>query len=156
MYDNLEMGYSIETLSHTNLCLYNLIATFLFPDKHVNEKKQDAKDMIHETVLYMQSELHKALTVEDMAKKNNLSASHFSSLFRKATGMSPLDYFIHLKLQKACLLLYSTETKIKKVAGAIGYDDPYYFSRLFKKHMKLSPEQYRTLRLKDSGEQKQG
>jgi AraC-like DNA-binding protein len=91
-----------------------------------------------------------------MAKKINLSASHFSSLFRKATGMSPLDYFIHLKLQKACLLLYSTETKVKKVAGAIGYDDPYYFSRLFKKHMKLSPEQYRTLRLKDSGEQKQG
>jgi AraC-like DNA-binding protein len=156
MYDNLEMGYSIETLSNTNLCLYNLIATFLFPDKHVNEKKQDAKDMIHETVSYMQSELHKTLTVEDMAKKNNLSASHFSSLFRKATGMSPLDYFIHLKLQKACLLLYSTETKVKKVAGAIGYDDPYYFSRLFKKHMKLSPEQYRTLRLKNSGEQKQG
>lgn len=154
MYDNLKMGYSIEILSNTNLCLYNLIATFLFPDKHVNEKKQVAKDMVHETVLYMQSELHNTLTVEDMAKKTNLSASHFSSLFRKATGMSPLDYFIHLKLQKACLLLYSTETKVKKVAGAIGYDDPYYFSRLFKKHMKLSPEQYRTLRLKDSGEQK--
>ena len=66
-----------------------------------------------------------------------------------------MDYFIHLKLQKACLLLYSTETKVKNVAGAIVYDDPYYFSRLFKKHMKLSPEQYRTLRLKDNGEQKQ-
>ena len=153
MYDNLERGYSTENLTNTNLCLYNFIATFLFPDKHVNEKKQDTRDMIHETVLYMQSELHKVLTVEDMAKKSSLSVSHFSSLFRKATGMSPLDYFIHLKLQKACLLLYSTEIKVKKVAGAIGYDDPYYFSRLFKKHMKLSPEQYRTLRLKNSGEE---
>lgn len=148
MYDNLKMGYSTENLSNTNLCLYNFIATFLFPDKHVNEKKQDARDMIHETVLYMQNELHKVLTIEDMAKKNSLSLSHFSYLFRKATGMSPLDYFIHLKLQKACLLLYSTDMKVKNVAVEIGYEDPYYFSRLFKKYMNVSPDQYRTLRKK--------
>lgn len=154
MYANLNMGYTTENLSNTNLCLYHFIGTFLFPDKHVNEKKQDERDMILETVLYMQSELHNVLTVEDMAKKCGLSVSHFSSLFRKATGMSPLDYFIHLKLQKACLLLYSTETKVKKVAAAIGYNDPYYFSRLFKKHMKLSPEQYRSSHLKMTGEEK--
>ena len=81
---------------------------------------------------------------------NNLSASHFSSLFRKATGMSPMDYFIHLKLQKACLLLYSSDTKIKKIAHTIGYDDPYYFSRLFKKYLNISPDQYRVLRRKET------
>lgn len=51
MYRSLEMGYSKENLSNANLCLYNFIATFLFPDKHVDEKKQDAKDMIDETIL---------------------------------------------------------------------------------------------------------
>jgi AraC-like DNA-binding protein len=91
----------------------------------------------------MRKELSARLTVEDMALKNNLSASHFSSLFRKATGMSPMDYFIHLKLQKACLQLHSTEIKIKNIALEIGYEDPYYFSRLFKKHMNVSPDVYR-------------
>jgi len=146
MYQSLEMGYGKDNLGNTNLCLYNFVATFLFPEKHFNDKKQDAKDMINVTILYMRSELGKQLTVQDMAIKNDLSASHFSNLFRKATGMSPLDYFIHLKLQKACLLLYTTDIKVKQVAAAVGYDDPYYFSRLFKKYMNISPDQYRALR----------
>lgn len=145
MYQSLEMGYSKENLCITNLCLYNFVSTFLFPGKHLNEKKQDARDLINETILYMRSELGNKLTVKDMAIKNNLSASHFSSLFRKATGMSPMDYFIHLKLQRACHLLYSSDLKIKNVAIAMGYDDPYYFSRLFKKYMKVSPDKYRVL-----------
>lgn len=146
MYKNLEMGFSKENLANTNLCLYHFVATFLYPGKHVDEKKQDARDMIHETVLFMKSNLNCLLTLQEMAQQNNLSASHFSSLFRKSTGMSPLDYFIHLKLQKACLLLYSTNMKVKNVAVEIGYEDPYYFSRLFKKYMNVSPDQYRTLR----------
>jgi AraC-like DNA-binding protein len=148
MYQNLEMGYSKENLTNTNLWLYSFIATFLYPDRQVNEKKQDAKNLINDAILYMQSELHQQLSVEDMALKQNLSASHFSNLFRKATGMAPLDYFIHLKLQKACMLLFSSDITIKKVAAEIGYNDPYYFSRLFKKYMKVSPEQYRALQKK--------
>jgi AraC-like DNA-binding protein len=148
MYQNLEMGYSKDNLTNTNLCLYNFLATFLYPDRQVNEKKQDTKDLVNDTILYMQSELHRQLTVEDMALKHGLSTSYFSNLFRKATGMPPLDYFIHLKLQKACLLLYSSDIKVKNVATEIGYDDPYYFSRLFKKYMKVSPDQYRVLHKK--------
>lgn len=148
MYQNLEMGYSKENLANTNLCLYHLVATFLYPDKHHNEKKQDTRDMIKDTILYMRKELSAKLTIQDMARENNISASHFSSLFRKATGMSPMDYFIHLKLQKACLMLYNNDIKIKEIAGAIGYEDPYYFSRLFKKYMRVSPDKYRVLRRK--------
>ena len=113
------------------------------------KRNRTQKDLINDTILYMQRELHRQLTVEDMALKQGLSTSHFSSLFRKATGMAPLDYFIHLKLQKACLLLYSSDIKVKKVATEIGYDDPYYFSRLFKKYMKVSPDQYRALQKKN-------
>ena len=148
MYHNLEIGYSKENLTNTNMFLYSFIATFLYPDRQMNEKKQDAKDLITDTILYMQRELHRQLTVDAMAQNKGLSTSHFSSLFRKATGMSPLDYFIHLKLQKACLLLYSSDTKVKEVAKVIGYEDPYYFSRLFKKYMKVSPDQYRALQKK--------
>jgi AraC-like DNA-binding protein len=146
MYKNLEMGYSTENLSITNLCLYHFISTFLFPHKYADEKKQSAKDLINETILFMRSKLADKLTIEDLASKNNLSASHFTYLFRKGTGMAPLEYFIHLKLQKACLLLGINNVKIKNVAADLGFDDPYYFSRLFKKYMKVSPEQFRLSR----------
>ena len=148
MYQNLEMGYSIENLTNTNLCLYHFLATFLFPDKQTNVKVQDEKDMIKETIHHMQNNLNEKLSVEEMAGKNKISTSHFSSLFKKSTGMSPLDYFIHLKLQKACVMLYTTETKVKEISINLGYDDPFHFSRLFKKNMNVSPNQYRTLRRK--------
>lgn len=143
MYKNLEMGYGKENICKANLCLYQFVSSFLFPDKNIDEKKQDEKDLINNTIVYMRAKLDEKLTLEDLAIMNKLSTSHFSLLFRKATGMSPLDYFIHLKLQRACLLLITTEIKIKTIAADLGYDDPYYFSRLFKKYMKISPLQYR-------------
>jgi len=143
MYENLEMGYGKENLSKTNLCLYHFLSTFLYPNKNINEKKQDEKDLISNTIFFMRSKLAEKLTLEDLALMNKLSASHFALLFKKETGMSPLDYFIHLKLQQACLLLLTSEIKVKRIASDLGYDDPYYFSRLFKKHIKISPLQYR-------------
>ncbi|MDQ6473030.1 AraC family transcriptional regulator [Flavobacterium sp. LHD-80] len=143
MYQSLEMGYGKENITKANLCLYHFISSFLYPDVNVNEKKQDEKDFISNTITYMRNNFAGKLTLEDLALINNLSPSHFSLLFKKSTGMAPLDYFIHLKLQHACLLLITSEVKVKIIAADLGYDDPYYFSRLFKKHMKVSPLQYR-------------
>lgn len=148
MYQNLQMGYSAENLTNTNLCLYHFLATFLYPEKHADHKVQDEKDMIKESIFYMQNNLGGKLTVNDIAGKNGFSASHFSSLFKKSTGMSPMDYFIHLKMQKACVLLYRSEARIKDIANAIGYEDQFHFSRLFKKSMRVSPNQYRVQRRK--------
>lgn len=144
MYKSLEMGYSTENLTNANFCLHQFIATFIFPDRHLQHKNAAEENYITQTIYYMRSRLHEKLTVEDFAARYNFSASYFSSLFRKATGMPPIDYFIHLKIQKACQLLFQNNLKVKDVAEAVGYDDPYHFSRLFKKHMNVSPEQYKS------------
>lgn len=143
IYQNLEMGYSIENLCNASFCLYHLIASFLFPDKHIQAEHKAEPDIITKTIVNMRENLEKRLTVDDMAQKLKLSSSHFSSIFRKATGMPPIDYFIHLKMQRACQLLYSNDVKIRSIAASLGYDDPFYFSRVFKKNMGQSPEQYR-------------
>jgi len=143
MYQNLEMGYGKENITKANLCLYHFVSSFLYPDININEKKQVEKDSITNTITYMRSKLAEKLTLEDLALMNDLSPSHFSLLFKKSTGMAPLDYFIHLKLQQACLQLLTSEVKVKNIAADLGYDDPYYFSRLFKKYIKMSPLQYR-------------
>lgn len=144
MYDTLEMGYSHENLCSASFCLYHFLAIFLFPQRHINVDKEDSDaDMITKTIMNMRNNLREKLTVEDMASKNGLSVSHFSNVFRKATGMPPIDYFIHLKMQRACQQLYTNKAKIKIIAADLGYDDPYYFSRIFKKYIGTSPEQYR-------------
>ncbi|SFO97338.1 transcriptional regulator, AraC family [Chitinophaga sp. YR627] len=150
MFQCLKMGFGKDNLGKANLHLYHFLSTFLFPDKTPREREQ-SRDRINETIIYMQQHLTAVLTVEELAQLVELSPSHFSTLFKKTTGMSPLNYFIHLKLQQACLLLYTTDMKIKQVGVAIGYDDPYHFSRLFKKSMHVSPENYRGMRRKDHG-----
>lgn len=143
IYQTLEMGYSLENLANATMCLHYFMAMFLFPEKHLTVDNAEKSDLITETISNMRQNLDKKLTVEDMANQHKLSCSHFSMLFRKGTGMAPLDYFIHLKMQKACQLIYSNESKIKEIAMTLGYDDPFYFSRVFKKNMGQSPEQYR-------------
>src|SRR5690606_21838203 len=128
IYKTLEMGYSHENLVSASFSLFYLIATFLFPERHVDDK--DRGDIIIKTIEEMRNNLHKKLTVEQMALKNRMSASHFSTLFRKATNMPPIDYFIQLKMQKACQLLYFGTNHVKEIAMELGYDNPYYFSKI--------------------------
>lgn len=143
MYENLELGYGKEILYNVNLCLYHFLATFLFPEIKSDVKEKDERDMIKKTITFMQDGLDSKITLETLAQMNGLSVSYFSNLFKKSTGMPPMDYFIHLKMLKACALLYSTEIKIRDISESLGYDDPFHFSRLFKKNMKISPNHYR-------------
>lgn len=143
MYENLSHGYSPENLMNTNLCLYHLIATFVFSQQQNQNSLSSEKLIIHHTIDYMKNNLSKTIRIEDFAALNQYSVSHFSKLFRLTTGMSPIEYFIHLKMQKACQLLYAEDFRVKQIAAFLGYDDPYYFSRLFKKYMNTSPEAYR-------------
>lgn len=146
MYESLEQGYSRDNLGNANLCLYHFLATFFYPDKHT---KIDAEpDFVTKTTRFMRENLENRLTLEDFAAHHNLSASHFSSLFKKTTGSSPIDYFIQLKMQRACQLLYDPNNRIKEIAMAVGYDDQYFFSRIFRKLMGVSPLQYRAQRQK--------
>lgn len=143
MYENLSRDYSPENLMNTNLCLYHLIATFVFSQQQNQNSSSPEKAIIRETIDYMKNNLDKTIRIEDFADLNKYSVSHFSKLFRLTTGMSPIEYFIHLKMQKACQLLYTEDSRVKQIAALLGYDDPYYFSRLFKKYMNTSPETYR-------------
>ena len=91
----------------------------------------------------MQEHVHGQLNLDDLAAEAQLSKYHFSKKFKALTGHSPIRYFINMKMQRACYLLDSSSRSVKQVSAVLGYDDVYYFSRLFKKVMGLSPDQYR-------------
>ena len=78
-----------------------------------------------------------------MAELAHLSPSRFRALFREATGLSPLDYLLVLRLNHARQLMLQTGSSIGEVARAVGYEDQLYFSRIFKKRTGLSPSAYR-------------
>lgn len=146
MYHTLEMGYSISNLSYANFCLYHFVASFIFPDNNFSGFSRQDDNLINKVIIYMRENLDKKLVVEDFARQCSLSTSYFSKMFNEQTGISPIDYFIHLKMQRACQLLDLTSTKIKDIAEQVGYEDPYYFSRIFTKVIGTSPSKWKGIK----------
>lgn len=84
------------------------------------------------------------LSIPMLAQLENLSNSHYIALFRQQNGVSPNAYIIGLRMQNACELLHNTDMSVKQIGIQVGYEDPFFFSKLFKRHMGMSPQKYRT------------
>ena len=147
IYTQLERGYRSDNLMYANMCLWHFLTTFLFNDKYDTSGKLSNKDSIDLVIDYLSNNIDKVLSLEEMAKEVNLSPSHFSFLFKKKTGFSPIEYFNHLKVQKACQYLLFTKLRIKEISQELGIEDPYYFSRMFTKVMGMAPNVYREKRI---------
>ncbi len=72
-----------------------------------------------------------------------MSTSWFIRSLKQYTGMTPVQYIILIRIAKARTLLESTDYSINEIASIVGYDNPLYFSRIFKKHTGSSPANYR-------------
>jgi AraC-like DNA-binding protein len=98
---------------------------------------------VDRSIAYMAAHLNEPLQVSTLAALVSVSPSHFFSLFKQRTGSPPIDYFTRMRMRHASDLLHSTSASVKEVAAALGYDDPFYFSRVFKSVHNVSPSHYR-------------
>ena len=92
---------------------------------------------------HMHANCQQPLSVGDFAQMCDLSEYHFIHLFHEYTGEAPYAYLTRLRLEKAKDLMVSTTLNISEIAAAVGYPNPLYFSRLFRRHMGASPSQFR-------------
>lgn len=92
---------------------------------------------------YLATHYAEPVTLARLARLAHLSPAHFSTVFRRATGLSPFQYLQRLRLQRARELLAGTDEPIAQVAARAGFGDPFYFSRAFKRLEGISPTQYR-------------
>ena len=95
------------------------------------------------SIQFMRANVARSLTLQELSRHAGLSPTRFSALFREQTGSSPVDHHIRLRMQAACHYLDTTALSVKEVAAKLGYDDPYYFSRIFQKILGCSPLAYR-------------
>lgn len=100
-------------------------------------------ELLTRAVAVMKANLSQMLTVSELAEKLDTSSSTLENLFSEHLGSSPRRYLMNLKLEKAKLLLQSTDLPVKQIGINVGYLHPMHFSRWFKKSCGLTPGEYR-------------
>lgn len=146
IYSCFAMGYIKEYMVYSSMCLYMFMASFIYLDqyRHIRIPSHKEYPFSSRVIHYMQENVEHNLTLEQVARYFKYSPSHFSMLFQKETGVSPINYFIRLKVQKACQYIELTNLKLNEISMKLGFEEPAYFSRIFTKVMGLSPSAYRT------------
>lgn len=102
---------------------------------------------INASLEYIHSFFTETINIPYLAGLENLSNSRYVTVFKKHMGKSPSEYIIELRLQLAKNMLDSTNMSIKQISKYVGYNDQYFFSRIFKKHLGISPQKYRSIKL---------
>jgi AraC family transcriptional regulator, arabinose operon regulatory protein len=138
----MEKGYALHYVLHASNLL-KLVFSHLIKRFEPSGFKNRKESALERTIQFMLDNLQHTITLEQMAKKTGMSKDHFTKMFSKRYGYTPMDYFIRMKMQKACELLVTTEFQITQIAEELGYSDYYYFSRLFKTKTRFSPREFR-------------
>lgn len=139
----LHFGDSIEDLRYVSSLLSHFLASMRYLGQFRRAKASAEKDIVEQAIHYMRENIENRITMAEVLRYVGYSQSHFSTVFKKKTGMSPLSYFNRLKVEHACKLLKTTDLKVNMICYKVGIEDSLYFSRLFSKVMGMSPTDYR-------------
>ncbi|QDS38148.1 helix-turn-helix transcriptional regulator [Brevibacillus brevis] len=101
-----------------------------------------SKMVIEQAKTYINGHYMNPLTLDELAEVHGMSPKSFSYFFHKYTGVRPIDYVIQYRMERASELLLTGNYSIRDVAFSVGYDNPLYFSRVFKKKLGVSPSAY--------------
>lgn len=130
----------IEMTKQLGQKLFILFSRYMQEMGAEGSKRNEKIDIIIELI---NKEYRNELQVETLAKKYGFSTCWFINQFKEYTGYTPLQYITKVRLGKAKELLHSNVYNISEIAELCGYDNPLYFSRIFKKHYGKSPKEYR-------------
>lgn len=142
------MRYSIAVFNEKTMAqlvgvVHGILAETIVQREENRRGSRIVEGRILKSIHHMRESLNDNLTLEELARVATLSVPHYSSLFKSHTGSSPLRFFTRLRLRKACELLEGPDQTVQSVAYELGFNDPFYFGRIFKKFIGVSPSHYR-------------
>jgi AraC-like DNA-binding protein len=107
----------------------------------------DFGSILAKALVIFEEHMFTRFDVESLTKALNISYYSLRDSFKEHTGMSPYQYLLHMKIQKAKELLVKGEMTVKEISYKLAFDNPYYFSRLFKKKTGVSPSKWNGARI---------
>jgi AraC family transcriptional regulator, arabinose operon regulatory protein len=143
-YKALANGYSFPNLFYASTCFQEFFSFIIKLQMHSGMENSNEID-INNIINFMLKNINTVFSLEEFAAYMKISKYHFARRFKEKTGYSPIEYFNRLKIQKACELLVTSTLEIKEISGFLAFNNPFYFSEVFKKIIGYSPRKYRDL-----------
>ncbi|CEG26300.1 response regulator transcription factor [Bacillus sp. B-jedd] len=108
-----------------------------------NVVKKQYSQLVEDSLEILENHYNQSLSLEDICNQIAVSKNYFCYLFKREVGISLWQYLTDLRLKKAKELLLKTDLKSYEISFQVGYDNPSYFSMLFKKYESMTPNEYR-------------
>ena len=106
--------------------------------------KDDFKKTLHAQIVeYLKENLDGSLTLEDLQKQFSYSNTFLCTKFKEQAGESIMQCYNRLKIEEACRLMQRTSCSLAEISTQLGFNNPYYFSRVFRKVKGIAPSEYR-------------
>lgn len=137
-FDQLIKKY--ESFSDMLTALYEMLSEEL---SSIDMSTAYNNHFIH-MVRYINNHYMKDITIGDVSTHLGLSSNYASQLFKKETGSTYTKYLTNLRMEKAKTLLMQTDFSINEICEQVGYNDYFYFLKIFKKHFGISPGKYKS------------
>lgn len=139
--------FQLKHIGYMNNCNASLLNILTLLKRKIDNRINSASDsFVSEIAMILEDmRIHFAENkgIAEFAKMCNLSTSRFAHVFAQIVGTSPYKYLLNLRIRQGKYLLINTNLSILDIAKSVGYDDPLYFSRIFKKYEGLSPTQFK-------------
>lgn len=108
-----------------------------------NNKETQNNGVVAKAKAYINANFHKEISLDDVSKEVDISPYYFSKIFKEETGENFIEYVTSVRMEKAKELLQSSSLSMKEICAQVGYADPNYFSRTFKKNVGVTPTEYK-------------
>ena len=140
---NCYQSDKISELLAADIMLRRMLAIFAKTITDVDSGVLNSLRRLEPVLHFISKNIEKKFSLSDLVELLPMNKAYFSSFFTKAIGLSPLEFINGMKVKKAQFLLLQTRMGLKEIGSQLGFRDYYYFSRVFKKHVGISPKYYR-------------
>ncbi len=143
VYQIFNSGYTLPSMEFANILGLRFLSSFIYHEVSETVGAGHREDLVNSITNFLIKNLDKSFTSEEIAETFHYSSSYIFHRFKKRTGYSLIHFFNLKKVQKACEYLKYGDLNVKEIAYLLGFEDPLYFSRAFKKYMGVSPRAYK-------------
>ena len=146
IYNQMIRELQLQRVNYEDMISLYMHHIFITINRYIKEGRENKTDTINDierAAHYFKDNFTKPISVEQYAMEHLMSVNWFIHSFKSVMKMSPMQYIISLRIATAKGLLEKSTKNIAEISNEIGYDNPLYFSRLFKKCTGLTPTEYR-------------